>query len=67
MFLLEKLTALLPTPLQPFAKAVWPTIATVVGVGVQWVSTGALDGDALKLAASGAVLALLSFSVPNAD
>jgi hypothetical protein len=37
MFVLEKLTNLLPSRLRPYAKAVWPAIATVVGVGIQLV------------------------------
>lgn len=67
MFVLEKLTNLLPARLRPYAKAVWPAIATVIGVGVQLVQTGALDTDALKTAAAGTVLALLSYGVPNGD
>jgi hypothetical protein len=65
MFILTKLTALLPPRLRPYAKSLYPAVATVVAVGVQLVQTGTLDTNALKTAAAGAVLALLSYGVPN--
>lgn len=65
MYLLNLLTGLLPARLQPYAKAVYPTIVTAAAVGVQWVNSGALDVDELKTAAVGAFAALLTLGVPN--
>lgn len=65
MFLLTKLTALLPKKLQPYAKAVWPAAITVVGVGVSWVATGNLNVTEIRTAIGGALLALVTLGVPN--
>lgn len=65
MFLFNLLVALLPARLQGAAKAVYPAIATIVGVGAQWVATGGLDVAELRTAAIGAATALLVFLIPN--
>lgn len=65
MYLLSKLTALLPAPLQPYAKAAWPAVITAVGVGVSWVSTGNLDVAEIRAAIGGGLLALVTLGVPN--
>lgn len=67
MFLLYKLTGLLPARLRPYAKAVVPATATAIAVAVQWASTGTLDTGELKTAAEGAALALVAFLFPNVD
>jgi hypothetical protein len=67
MFILTKLTGLLPARLQPYAKAVYPAVATLVGVGVSWVSTGQLNTTEIRTAIVGAGLALVTLGVPNSD
>lgn len=65
MFLLSKLTALLPAGLQPLAKAVWPAIGTLAAVAVQWIATGEFDRAELTTAITGLVAALVTYGVPN--
>jgi hypothetical protein len=65
MFLLTKLTELLPARLQPYAKAVYPAIITIVGVLVAAVQTGVLDTKTITVAAGGAAYTLITFGVPN--
>lgn len=65
MFLFNKLTALLPVSLQPYAKAVYPAITTVVGTVVLWVQQGEFNRNALITAVAGAVYTLITYSVPN--
>lgn len=63
--MLEKLVALLPARVQPYAKAVVPAAATGVTVAAHWIVTGAFDAAELKVAVEGAALALLAFAFPN--
>lgn len=49
-----------------FAKAIVPAVATVLGVGVQWVATGTFDRPELATALTGLVAAVLAYLVPNA-
>jgi hypothetical protein len=65
MFLLEKLTLLLPKRLQPYAKAAWPAIISVVAAAVSWVATGNLDLSEIRTAIGGGLLALVTLGVPN--
>lgn len=65
MFLLEKLTALLPTALQPAAKAAYPLALACAAALTSWAVTGNLDTTEIRTAAGGAILALVTFAVPN--
>lgn len=65
MFLLEKLTAVLPTKLQPYAKAVYPAAITIAGAGASWIATGGLDVSEIRTAIGGGLLALVTLGVPN--
>jgi hypothetical protein len=65
MFLFEKAVSLLPAVLQPYAKALFPAVATVTAVGAHWAATGELNETELKAAAQGAALSLLAFLFPN--
>jgi hypothetical protein len=65
MYLFNRLTALLPTGLQPYAKAVYPALGTIVGVAVQWIATGEFDRAETVTAISGAIAALLAYAPPN--
>lgn len=65
MYLLDLLTGLLPSALRPYAKALFPSIGTAVGVGVQWVATGTFDKAELTTAITGACTALVTFLIPN--
>lgn len=65
MFLFNLFVALLPAKLQPAAKAVYPAIATIVGVATQWVASGEFDTAELRTAIVGAVGSLLVYLIPN--
>jgi hypothetical protein len=65
MFLFDKLTALLPARLQPYAKAAYPALLTIAGVIVTAAQTGVLDTATIRTAAGGAVLTLVTLGVPN--
>jgi hypothetical protein len=65
MFLLSKLTNLLPKKARPYAKALWPSIGALVAVGVQVVSTGNFDSAELATALTGGLGALVTLAVPN--
>lgn len=65
MFLLNKLTSLLPAKLQPYAKALFPAAVTLAGVAVRWITTGDLDTADISAAITGAVASILTFVVPN--
>ena len=65
MYLLNLLTGLLPTSLQPYAKAIYPAVATLVAVGVQFVSDGTLDTTAVATAISGAFASIITLLIPN--
>lgn len=65
MFLLEKLTALLPAELQPYAKAVYPGIITIAGTLYAAVQTGVLDTVTILTAVGGMAYTLITFGVPN--
>lgn len=63
--MLDRLVALLPARLQPYAKCVVPAAATAVGVAAHWIITGEFNATELKAAVEGAVLSLLAFAFPN--
>ena len=65
MYLFDRIVGLLPPKVQPYAKSLFPAVATVVAVGLQAANTGELDTDALETAGYGAVLTLLAFLFPN--
>lgn len=65
MYLLGRLTNLLPLRWRPYAKAAWPAIGTVVAILVQWIATGEFDRSEFVTALTGLPAALLTFSVPN--
>lgn len=56
---------LLPDHLAPYAKAIYPFAATLVGVAVTWAFTGEFDQQETRTAVLGLALTLLSFLVPN--
>ncbi len=57
---------LLPPALRPYAKAVYPFVATLVGVVVQWIITGEFNELELVTAITGIVTTSLAFLVGNA-
>ena len=60
------LTNLLPAGLRPYAKAVYPFIATIIAVVVTAIITKQpLDVETLKVAIMGLVATLLAFLAPN--
>lgn len=67
MYLLEKITNLLPPKLRPCAKAVWPPVVALAGAGASWAATGNLNTAEVRTAAGGIILGLVSFAVPNRD
>jgi len=67
MYALEKLTALLPPKLRPAAKAFYPLIVALATAGVSWATTGNLSTTEIKAAAGGAILALITYVVPNRE
>jgi hypothetical protein len=56
---------LLPPVLQPFAKAIYPFLVTLLTIGVNAAFGDPLDVDALKAAVLGIALAAVTFLVPN--
>lgn len=56
----------LPARLRPFAKAIYPFVASVVAVAVQWACTGSYDHAELATSLTGLAGAALTFFVPNA-
>lgn len=65
MYLLERITNLLPVKLRPFAKSIYPPIVALAGAGASWVATGNLNVAEVRTAIGGLVLGLVSFAVPN--
>lgn len=65
MYLLDRLTNLLPLRLRPYAKAAYPAIGTAVAVVVQWIATGEFDRAELVTTLTGIPAALLTLGVPN--
>lgn len=63
--LLTVITNLLPPPLRPFAKSVWPLVASAITAIVVWADTGTVDGEGLALAVGGIVAAVIAYLVPN--
>lgn len=56
---------MLPKPLQPYAKAAVPFVASLLAVAVQWAVTGEYDRAELVTQITGLGSALLSLLVPN--
>lgn len=56
---------LLPERVQPYAKAVYPFVSSLVVSGVLWVTTGTYDDTNLTLNLTGIGMAFLTFLVPN--
>lgn len=52
-------------PLSPFAKAVVPAALSLVVAAVNSAFSGTVDTVSLTIAASGLVLALVTFLIPN--
>lgn len=65
MYLLDRLTGLLPVKLQDRAKAIYPALGTLVATGAHWASTGEFDRVELVTIVTGMVASLLTYSVPN--
>lgn len=65
MYLLNVFTNLLPAGLQPYAKALWPAVGTIVAVGAQYASTGEIDTAAVATAVTGGFAALVTLLIPN--
>lgn len=59
------LTTILPARFQPYAKAVLPALATIVGVFTSWLANGELDRVSLAVAITGAIVSLLTLLVEN--
>jgi hypothetical protein len=62
--LLDQLAGLLG-PLSPFAKAIVPAVLAVAVAIINSAFAGKIDGTSLTIAASGLVLALVTYLVPN--
>lgn len=67
MYLLNKVTNLLPAKLRPYAKAVWPLVLATVGAGVSWVTRGVWDPSTITLAAGGVAHSLVTLLVSNGE
>lgn len=52
-------------PLSPFAKAVVPALLALAVAVVNSLFAGSIDGTSITVAASGLILALVTFFVPN--
>lgn len=63
--LLDKLVGKLPAALQPFAKAVIPGGVALGGAVVDALISGQVNTSSITIAASGLVLAIVTFLVPN--
>lgn len=46
-------------------KAVAPALLAIVAVLTDWIASGALDADALRIAIAGMVTAIVVYFVPN--
>ena len=46
-------------------KALTPAVLNIVAVVTDWIASGALDGDALRIAISGLVTSVAVYIVPN--
>jgi hypothetical protein len=57
---------MIPAPFQPYAKAAYPVLLTLIGVLGQWLATGAFDRAETATAVTGALTSLLALAVPNA-
>lgn len=55
----------LPKRLRPYAKALYPAVASAATIGVNYAFGNPLDIDGLRAAAGAVVLTLLSFGVSN--
>lgn len=67
MYLLNKITGLLPSKAQPYAKSLFPAVGTLVAVGGTWATTGALDTEVIRTALVGGFASLLTFALPNKE
>lgn len=65
MYVLDRLTNLLPVKYRDRAKSIYPAIGTLVATGTQWVSTGEFDRAELVTIITGMAASLLTYSVPN--
>lgn len=65
MYLLEKITNLLPVKLRPYAKAVGPPIVVIAGDGVSWAATGNLNTAEIRTAAGAIIMGMLTYAIPN--
>jgi hypothetical protein len=65
LYALSRLVELLPLSLQPYAKAVIPTVLTVSALAVQWAATGEFDKAEFTTALTGLIGAAVTFLVPN--
>lgn len=64
--LTDALTRLLPLKLQPYAKAVYPFVTTILAVVVTAIITKEpIDAPTLSVAITGLVSTLLTFLAPN--
>lgn len=60
-----RLVGLLPSSLQPYAKALVPGVLTAGGVLGNLAATGTLDTEALCLSLVGLATTALTFVLPN--
>lgn len=62
---LYALVGKLPVSVQPYAKILVPVVVAAVAIVIQLVETNSFDTAELWTAVSAAVLALLTYAVPN--
>ena len=62
--LLDNLASLLG-PLSPFTKAIVPAVLALATAAVKSIANGHIDKVSLTIAASGLVLALVTYLLPN--
>jgi hypothetical protein len=65
--MLQLLTTLLPLPAQPYAKAAYPFLLTILTTVATALITGINDAATLHVAVEGLALTALSWLIPNGD
>lgn len=67
MYLLSKLTNLLPESWRGRAKSTYPAVGTLIALGIQWAESGVFDKAELTLAITGGLASLITYAVPNKE
>ena len=55
----------MPASLRPYAKSVAPFVLTLIAAAGQWIGTGEFDRAEFATAITGALAALVSYTVRN--